>query len=94
MGKNKRKVQRTKQQIIDAAKDKKKIQEQARTESFTAFMAMNLYVLNKEFGIGSSRASSFIDAFYKLNTDIVEDKISFNEIYDFIYKRLGIKIEQ
>lgn len=88
-----KKVQRTKQQLINSVKQKKEINEQARIESFSAFMTMNLYILNKEFGIGPTRASSYIDAFYKLNNDIVDNKISFDEINNYIYDRLGLKIE-
>lgn len=85
--------QRSKNELIQSVKEKRKIEDNARTETFAAYMTMSLYILNKEFGIGETRASRFIDEFYKLNSDIAEEKISFDSIKEYIFKKLGMKIE-
>lgn len=87
------KKQKTKSELLYLAKEKRKVETQAKTETFSAYMMMSLYILNKEFGIGESRASRYIDEFYNLNTEIENGSISFDEIREHIYNRLGMKIE-
>lgn len=91
--KRKRIQQRSKDQLIQFKIQNKKDLDQARQETFKAYTAMTLYVLNKEFGIGASRASTFLSAFYEIIADVAVDNITFDEIYEYIYKKLGIRLE-
>lgn len=61
--------------------------------TFTAYMSMALYVLANTFDYSTEQAEEFVDAFYQLNSDFNDDKITLDKINQLIEDKLGMAVE-